>query len=92
MKKLQIVALIAIVLSVSINSSAAYQNNNYCPPDVDAGALLCRSSCDTAISCRSSQQLPVGSYCWLAYSVSGTHVIACHQGEYDPCCDPNRRW
>lgn len=92
MKNVRIFALTLSLLLVATDSPAPVQGNNNCPPDMDAGALICRSTCYSSNSCRVSNENPVGSYCWIAYSVSGTSTLACHQGVYDPCCDPNYQW
>lgn len=89
--KLRIAALVISLLGISLNGSAVQGNNNNCPPDPDAGSLTCRATCASQVSCRFFNQNPVGTYCWRAYSVSGG-VIACHNGLYDPCCDPNYQW
>jgi hypothetical protein len=90
MKKARIVVL-GLFLASALNSFAIKQNQ-HCQPDPDAGALMCGQQCRTFDSCESTATTPSTAYCWLAYTVSGTYVIACHEGEYDPCCDPNYQW
>lgn len=90
-KQLRIAVLIVSVLGVSLNSYAVQGNPNHCPPDPDSGALICKALCYTATSCLYNTNNPVGTYCWVAYAVSGG-AIACHNGQYDPCCDPNYQW
>lgn len=91
--KLRRILFGVLLTALSLNLSATKVGNpNYCPPDVDAGALVCRSGCSGVTTCRYSTDRPVASYCWVAYGVGGTRPMACHNGDYDPCCDPNYQW
>jgi hypothetical protein len=90
MKKLRIAAL-TMFLATALNSFAI-RPNEHCLSDPDSGALMCGQVCKTYSSCGSTNTTPRTAYCWLAYTVSGGQIIACHEGAYDPCCDPNYQW
>ena len=95
MNKLRIAALVVSFFGLILVSSAQPVQpgrNNHCPPDPDTGAIICRASCLTMDSCHRTSQHAIGTYCWLAYAVSGTQIIGCHDGQYDACCDPNYPW
>jgi hypothetical protein len=92
MKNMRVFGLVLILLLAAAESPAPVQGSNDCPPDMDAGTIVCGSRCYTSDTCRYSEDAPVGTYCWLAYSTTGSAIIGCHDGVYDPCCDPDYQW
>lgn len=87
------VLLLSFVLAFAFatTSPAPPIGNTRCPMDTDAGTLVCRARCDLYSVCKVDTQLAITSYCWRAKSVEGSW-IACHEGEYDRCCDPYYQW
>ncbi|HYK03060.1 MAG TPA: hypothetical protein VE974_14965 [Thermoanaerobaculia bacterium] len=58
--------------------------------DPESGSLMCGYVCKSTSlgsSCGTpTTPQPSGSYCWQAY-LYNTSYEACHQGNYDECCD-----
>jgi hypothetical protein len=85
-------AFVLIGFAVSSSATPLPERNKNCPPDPDAGWIVCRSQCQYPNTCQYNSAYPVGSYCWQAALVSGYPANACFSGDYDPCCDPNYQW
>lgn len=94
MKQKTWIALFLLVLLGAADARAVVQphRKNHCPPDPESGWIACRSTCEGGGWCAYDDANPVESYCWAAALVSGEPADACHQGDYDPCCDPNYQW
>ena len=85
---------VLVLLGMAANAGAQVQpeRSRHCPPDPESGWIACKSTCEAGGLCAYNNANPVGSYCWAAALVSGEPADACHQGDYDPCCDPDYQW
>lgn len=92
MKILRAGILVLFVVGVAFDTPAAYvDRTTRCAEDVDSGARACSALCKYPNTCVYDGKLPTGTYCWKALLTNGTWS-SCHQGNYDPCCDPNYQW
>lgn len=93
-RTVRLVALTLVVLSFAASSSAFIppERSNHCPPDPDSGWIVCSARCAYPNTCVGLNPPQVGPYCWQAALVSGYPAHVCHEGDYDPCCDPNYQW
>ena len=94
MKTMRVLASTLVFLAIAMSSSAQVSpgRNSHCPPDPDAGWIICGATCEYPNVCHAVQNPPVGLYCWQAALVNGYPANVCHTGDYDPCCDPNYQW
>lgn len=90
----RILALALVLFGVTIGSSAQVrpERSSHCPPDPDAGWIICGATCEYPNVCRALNNPADGVYCWQAALVNGYPANVCHSGDYDPCCDPNYQW
>lgn len=89
-----ITIFVLVLLSMAADARAIPQpeRSKHCPPSPDSGWIFCKSTCEGYGLCVYDNANPAGSYCWAAALVNGQPAYACHQGNYDPCCDPNYQW
>ncbi len=93
-KIVRIFAVMLVLFAIAVSSSATPppERSKNCPPDPDAGWIVCRSTCQSPNTCQYLSTLPIASYCWQAALINGYPAGACLSGEYDRCCDPNYQW
>ncbi|HEV7765614.1 MAG TPA: hypothetical protein VGQ76_11480 [Thermoanaerobaculia bacterium] len=69
-----------------------------CPPPPDGGTLVCRARCEGGgpfgSYCQfSAQAQPTDTfYCYQVRYLGDVWTTACHEDDYDRCCDVNAQY
>lgn len=87
---LRTVAL-SLVLASAAHAAIPPERDNHCPPAPESGWIHCDAVCRYVNACVAEDNLPVGTYCWEAKLTTG-EMGSCHDGDYDPCCEPDYQW
>jgi hypothetical protein len=94
--RLRTIVCFSLVLScLAANAAVPPSKNSRCPPPPNGGSLSCGARCMTfhlGSYCDSTVEPKPSAlaYCYqVRYEEQETSTQTCHEGSYDPCCDPD---